>query len=372
MAVELTTLNSSVRALGMGDAFTAVADDSSSLFYNPAGLARVSGINWKIFSLGAGASGVSAYEKVKSIQDESSDEFSDTLQELTGEHISAGFGGQSIFTAPMIGFGVYNHTSARIRVDNPVYPQFNANVLNDYGYVLGFGIPVAPILHIGANLRYIKRSGANVPFGAADLADLDADAIYERMTAWGKGYGADLGMNLVLPTPILSAAIGVAWKNIGGINFKSETGAVIPRAENDLTLGAAVMFDTPILSVTPAVDFKALNRTDLQLTRKINFGIEIGLPLIDIRGGYHEGYYTVGAGVDLALFRFDVATYGVELGAYPGQIEDRRYVAQFTMELGIGNFTASGVSKSGSGSSGRSGGGGKSFWGGRKRLKQRR
>jgi len=43
-AHAISTLNSSVRALGMGDAFTAMADDSSALFYNPAGLARVSGI----------------------------------------------------------------------------------------------------------------------------------------------------------------------------------------------------------------------------------------------------------------------------------------------------------------------------------------
>lgn len=356
----------------MGDAFTAVANDHSALFYNPAGLARVSGINWKVFGLGAGASGYKAYEKVKDIGDQSTDQFADTIQELMGEPISAGFGGESIFTLPMLGFGIYNHTSARIRVDNPVYPEFNANVVNDYGYIAGLGVPVSPFLHLGASLKYIKRSGGRVNFGAGDLADLDADAIYSRLTGWGVGYGADLGMNLIIPTPILSAAIGVAWRNVGGMKFRSETTTEVPSEENEINLGASVSFDTPILSITPAVDFKALNRTDIQMVRKINFGVEIDLPLIDIRGGFHEGYYTGGVGLDLALFRVEAATYGVELGAYPGQLEDRRYVAQFTMELGIGNFTASGSSSSSSKNGGSSSSGGsRSLWGG-KRLKQRR
>ena len=37
---KLNNSYTSFRALGMGNAFTAVADDYSSLFYNPAGLAR--------------------------------------------------------------------------------------------------------------------------------------------------------------------------------------------------------------------------------------------------------------------------------------------------------------------------------------------
>ncbi len=63
-AEPTSTANSSVRALGMGDAYTALADDESALFYNPAGLARVRGINWKIFGVGAGASGLTAASKI--------------------------------------------------------------------------------------------------------------------------------------------------------------------------------------------------------------------------------------------------------------------------------------------------------------------
>jgi len=378
LSAETSTLNSNVRALGMGDAYTALADDSSSLFYNPAGLARVRGINLKLFSLRVGASGLEAYSKIKDLNSDDENAYADALRELYGEHVWSGAGGSAAFTVPMIGFAIYNHADALIRIDNPVYPEIYTSVINDYGYVLGFGIPLAPVFHLGMNLKYIKRSGARMPFGASFIADLDSDAIYNNLTKWGKGYGVDLGVNFVIPAPFFSATLSAVWKNMGEISFRSEDPtADIPRELNDITLGAAFSFDTPLLSIAPAVDIRYLNREDLQLTRKLNFGIEIGIPLIDIRGGFREGYYTAGLGVNLGLIQVDAATYGVELGDYPGQIEDRRYVLELTMELGLGNFSATssggrgGSSAASGGASGSSGGGSKSFWGGR-RLKQRR
>jgi hypothetical protein len=116
-----------------------------------------------------------------------------------------------------------------------------------------------------------------------------------------------------------------------------------------------------LVTITPAVDFTYADRPDIQLGNKIHLGVEVALPLISIRAGINQGYYTAGAGLDLGLIRADVATYGVELGEYPGQQEDRRYVAQVTFELGFDPSRFFG------GSSGKSGSGG-----GRSRLKQRR
>ena len=372
-----STANSSVRALGMGDAFTALADDSSSLFYNPAGLARVRGINWKVFSLHAGASGLEAYNKIKDLNSSGGgNELSDTIGKLYGDHVWSGVGGESIFTMPMIGFGVYNHTDALIKVDNPVYPALQTDVINDYGYTAGLGVPLGPFVQAGINLRYVKRMGARLPLGASLIADLDMDKLKGRVTGWGVGYAADTGVNLILPAPFFTATLSAVWKNMGKTIYKSSnTAQVLPSDDNNITLGAALKFDTPVLSIAPAIDFQNLNRTDIQLARKLNFGIELGLPLVDIRGGFREGYYTAGAGVNMGLFRVDVATYGVELGAYPGQIEDRRYVAEFTMELGVGNFSASGSNSTPGNSGSASGSGGsnsnRSVWGSG-RLKQRR
>ncbi len=357
----------------MGDAYTALANDESSLFYNPAGLARVHGINWKIFGLGGGASGVSAFTKAKGLSGGSASSFSNSIGQLYGEHVSTALGGESIFTMPMFGFGVYNHASALIRVDNPIYPNLHVRAINDTGYVFGVGVPAGPV-HFGLDLKYIKRSGGDIPLGPADLADLNPKTVTDNITAWGQGYGADLGMSVVLPAPFFTAAMSAVWKNMGKIEFRSLNSSPIPDEDNNVTLGLGLDFELPLVSIRPAFDFTNVNRTDLQLTRKVNFGIEIGLPIIDIRGGFREGYYTAGVGVDLGLFRVDAATYGVELGDYPGQLEDRRYVAQFTMQLGLGNFSADGSSDAKAGKAGGKAGSSSSsdsLWGGH-RLKQRR
>lgn len=370
-AAELSTLNSSVRALGMGDAFTALADDESSLFYNPAGLARVRGLNLKIFGLGATLSGVSAYEKVQDMNTQSGSGFADAVGDLYGEKIFVGAGGEATFTMPMLGFGVYDHAGASVRVDNPVYPALKARVLNDYGYVMGFGAPLAPVLHAGLALKYIKRTGADKTFGPGALADLQPDVITSRLTPWGVGYGLDLGVTAIVPAPFFSAALSAAWKNVGGIKFRSDNLDDIPSEPNNMTLGVGLDFDLPLMRIRPAIDVTYLNDANLQLMRKINMGVEIDLPIIDVRAGFHEGYYTVGVGLDMGLFRVDAATYGVELGDYPGQLEDRRYVAQFTMELGLGDFSVTGDSKKGGSGSKAGTKSNSSVWGG-KRLKQRR
>ena len=41
-------MNSGARSLGMGGAYTALANDATAIFYNPAGLAKINSVN--IFS----------------------------------------------------------------------------------------------------------------------------------------------------------------------------------------------------------------------------------------------------------------------------------------------------------------------------------
>lgn len=365
-AAETSEINRSVRALGMGNAFTAVVDDHTALFYNPAGLSRVTGINLRVFGINAGAGGVDNLTKLKDLKSE--EKFSETVQELYGEQLYVGAGGGSFVSIPGFAAGVYDHLEASIQISNPVYPTIDTNVINDLGYTAGFGLPIGPFLAAGMNLRYIKRTGARGTYSGATVADLDSEAIVSDTMRWGRGYAADIGANLTIPAPLIKGVLSAVWKNVGETQFKSENGSEVPSEPSEMIVGAAVDFDAGLVSVTPAIDFKYLNRDDLQLARKINFGIEIGLPLLDIRGGFSQGYYTAGAGVNLGLFQVNAATYGVELGEYPGQIEDRRYVIEFSMDLGIGNFSVDPNRKS---TSGGSGGGSRSIWGGR-RLKQRR
>jgi hypothetical protein len=140
-------------------------------------------------------------------------------------------------------------------------------------------------------------------------------------------------------------------------------------------VGMAGDLRLPFVAIRPAFDVRHITDQDMQLFRKFNFGVEISLPLIDIRAGYSEGYLAYGAGMSFGPIRVDGASYGVELGDYPGQIEDRRYMAQVTIELDLGSFgvdDSKSDPKSKSGKGGSSSGSSNSIWGGTTKLKERR
>lgn len=353
----------SIRAMGMGNAYSAVVSDSDALFYNPAGIARISGFNWLIADPWVGLSGVEALEDVQDIQ--SSDTFADSVRELYGDRVWMGFGAKSTFGIPYFAVGVYDHLNASLDINNPVYPNLDIAAVNDFGYVMGLGIPVLPVFELGLVLKYIQRTGSRVPFGPSFVSSLDPDLIRSNVERKGTGYGLDLGANFRIPGP-LSVVLSGVWKNVGELSFRPDSGEAPPSEPNEMNVGAAIELDVPLLEVRPTVEFKHLNRNDIQLGKKVHMGLEISLPLIDVRGGFHQGYYTAGAGLNLGILRVDVATWGVEMGDYPGQKEDRRYALQATIELGFDpnlSFLGGGSGGSGGGSSAQS-----PF----RRLKQRR
>jgi hypothetical protein len=118
----------------------------------------------------------------------------------------------------------------------------------------------------------------------------------------------------------------------------------------------------------------------VQLGKKIHMGIELGLPLLTLRAGLYQGYYSYGVGLDLGLVQIEAASWGTELGEYPGQLESRRYMAQLTMRIGFdlglkpGGGSSSGKAGSGSsgGANGGGSGGGSKGWGNGRKVKQRR
>lgn len=360
---DILPIYSNARALGMGNAQYALVSDKTSVFYNPAGLARARGFTWSILGVGAGINSdlLTNYESFSNLDAGSG--FSSFIDDFYGDQIFANASGLTAITLPFISLVAYNQTYASIAVHNPVYPELPTRFINDYGYAIGLGLPIFPMIHMGVALKRIKRTGAETTYRASSLADLDPEVIKSDLTKWGVGYGLDFGGNLALDLPFVDVVLSAVWQNIGDTTFRSENLDEIPTEKSSMGLGAGVLIDLPLVSIAPAIDITHLNRSDIQLLRKINMGVEVGIPLLDLRAGFQQGYYTLGAGVGLGPIQVDVATYGVELGDYPGQIEDRRYMVEFTLELGLGSGTFGGSSSE---SSGRS-----SIWGGR-RLKQRR
>jgi len=375
-AFDTVGVTPSARALGMGNAYIGVVDDIDAMFYNPASLAKVHGIQLDLLSVGGAGKNFDDYKTIKDLADSGAN-LATAIPPLYGKDFYYGGQARTGIALPMFGLIAYDAVNASLSVHNPPYTQVDLNATNDYAYALGFGVPISPFLQIGAEGRYIKRTGTDYTYSGGTLGSLSSNQIKSDALAWGTGYEFDMGANLIVPTPIFTFDFSVVWQNIGTTTFKQAASNHVPSTPANLMAGVAGELRLPLITIRPAVDMRYISDESIQLFRKFNFGVEISLPLIDIRGGFSEGYYTYGAGASFGPIRVDAASYAVELGDYPGQKEDRRYMAQLTLELDIGWFGVDGSSSdSGSGSrSGSSSSGGSSsssFWGGSGRLKERR
>lgn len=372
-AAELNNNWLSTRALGMGNAYTSIVNDADALFYNPAGLANVSGVNWTFFDLHGGLNGLEAIENAQTVTS-AGDDMQEALRKLYGKKIWVGGGGKTAVTTPYFGIAGFVNTSTGLITTNSPNPHIDPSLVFDYGAVAGFAVPIVPgFFNIGLSMKRVNRTGTTQSIGAGTLATLDVDALKEEFKRRGTGYGLDFGAQFRLPGPI-SPSLSFVYRDMGYTTFTHEEGAGAPsRIEPEMILGGGVEFSAPLIKVTPVFDYRYTNRPEIQLGKKINLGLELSLPLLDLRAGLHQGYYSAGVGLNLALLRVDVATWGVEMGEYPGQREDRRYMAQLTFELGFDplGLIGGGLGSSSRSSNGNSLGSGSSSTSTR-RLKQRR
>lgn len=331
----------SVRALGMGNAYTSVVNNSDAIFYNPAGLAKMSGFRWTILDPALGTNTYDSYQKYLDIAEDSSD-VDQIINELYGEEVTVYSGAKTLLSFGGFSFGAYGIVDGNFLVNNPVFPNIESAYRVDYGFVAGAGFDLVPeFVQIGLQARRVARQGGAVPIGVATIATLDSDTIQDELNRSGIGYAFDWGMTLSFPGA-LKPTLAFSWRDMGDTSFEPTDGAVAPDpVRQEQVIGLGINYESLLMDIKPAIDFRFLNDSDTQLGKKINLGVEFSWPIVDVRGGFHQGYYTLGTSFDLWIFRVDAATYGVELGEYPGQLEDRRYMVQLSFEFGIdpGNFS---------------------------------
>lgn len=331
-ATELFENQFSIRALGMGNAYTAIVDDGDSLYYNPAGLMGVSGLNWTVLDPFVGADGGDIYSVITDAR--SSSTYAATLRKLFGKKVWVGAGTKSAVTMRGFGIGIYDSLNFSANLKNPAFPTLTVSAINDYAMVMGVAFKLIPdVIDMGFTGRRITRVGGRIPIGVETLSTLSNQDVQNRLANQGSGIGLDMGVNLHLPSST-NPTLSFVWKDVGNTTFVKETGVQAPPMQtSEMIFGYGMEIDALILKVRPTLDYKHMNEWNEVVTKKIHAGIEFELPVVSMRGGLHQGYYTAGLGLNFGLFRMDFATWGVEQGEHAGQDEDRRYAAQLKVEL---------------------------------------
>lgn len=339
-AEEYKGFHKGIRPLGMGGAFTAVADDHNSIFYNTAGLAQADG-----FGIGILNPYVSVSENSIDLMNDFNDADTDNTEEVN--NLMKDYVGETnnikVATDIYTGFKVKNvgimvsaigQADTTITIHNPVWPEAHIKAVVDYGAIIGAGVDVPMVkgLKLGASIKAITRESLDEVYTALDIADDDtdfADRIEDDMQS-GSGVCLDIGaLYSVKGIPFTDLNLAFTGQNIPEMDFGD---AVANKSQYNI--GAALQQKFGILQLTEAIDYMDITDNlvgDDAIEKKLHFGVEAKIPVLSVRAGLNQGYYTVGASVDLKIIRFDVVSYGEEIGVYAGQKEDRRLAAQVSM-----------------------------------------
>lgn len=192
----------SFRALGMGNAFTAVADDYSLLFYNPAGLAKKKKGEIQFTIAGAGVSAKTT-KLVKDIDDASksattesakAQAISDALEPYYGVPLGGRVQALEFFwVRPNWGIALLPlDLTIDIGVHRQLGPALDLNIKKDTTIAYGYGTHITDTLAAGATFKFIHRDSVEQAVSALELAS-DSDILSSKRFKEGTNLDFDLG-----------------------------------------------------------------------------------------------------------------------------------------------------------------------------------
>lgn len=321
--------NSTTRSLSMGNVGIASAEDAATaMFYNPAALARGKRASVEIFnpqfdsgsSIFSGA-GVSKHISLK-----------DVKPELERKPNRGSYLGGSLY--PNVSAQNFNFGILMKGEGGSYYDGTNLHYVSRYLVIPTMGLSMGTFggrFRLGAAVRGIQYSGND-----ETVKGLHGGEGYTVDMREGVGLGLDAGALITMPWKALPT-FGFVARNVGdtsfpgGAAFSFNAGDSRPREKIKMTYDAGFSLapkvgQRSVLSL--AVDYRdALNVNDINVKRRINLGVELGMSrTVYVRLGVSRGYWTAGMGLASKHGSLDLGTYAEELNARGFRVvEDRRF-----------------------------------------------
>ncbi len=336
-AEELPVFYRGVRPLGMGGAFTAVADDENAMFYNPAGLNNIQGFHgMEILNpiVEVGTNTIDFYQDLDdaldaSTQTERDQKTADVLTRSIGEHLHMR---ASLFPNVVFhnfGLGILGQGFFDGEPNHPMgetFPLLQVRAGYDLALLLSGAHGIfGQYLQIGLTAKIIRRSLVDKGYTVREIVDQDGISLSDDIKH-GVGIGSDVGAILRLPI-LFTPAIGITVQNVGDIDL--DKAGKIPQQIN---AGVALKPPFPLGQLVLAADVVDIGKelgNDNDQYKRLHLGAEYSpIGMLSLRAGLNQGYPTFGATLNLWLLKIVGAYYVEEIGAFAGQRDDQRYVVQ--------------------------------------------
>ena len=345
-----------IRALGLGEAVTAVADDQMALYYNPAGLARLNGWSLEVLNI---AGGLNEYTTPTAFMGLAKD-FSNAkdtpskinvIQNQLGRNFYTRFMFNPYIVKPGFGLAAMEDFELNAAINSPKDNFVDLVLRSDTDLRAGVAIQLFnEKLALGVAGAFRNRILINGDIGLDKLTGFldksDGRSTIDKlkdMGASGAGVGWDLGMLLTpwetwkptLGVSVLNFADTILWANRLGKTIANEEAAPLPQSVN---AGISLTPTVPLgwfgtLFGRASLDMRDIN-LPLPASHKWRLGLEGGWDhLATAQLGYSEGSWTAGFEIRMYIINLRFATYKVERGYYAGDASERRYLAGFKFLL---------------------------------------
>lgn len=340
---EYPRMMTSVRAMGMGNAFFGVSDDKYAGFYNPAGLA-MNKSHWNFdlipLTIGANSNIVNNGQDLLNVFTSgglTQEALIQTLDGMMGQYNNLNPVSMfPAFTYKNWSFGLFFNSNVNLLTYNRVMPTIGVKVHADAGGIFTYAHSFLEdkSLHFGVSVLGFYRMGYTGSFTAIELASLNTNELLSNMlnnTGWGILGSVGIMYELPWLRKELNARVGLSFNDFGYTSFAPGLDEINPT----LNLSLAISPNWNFISSNIVIDFNDLifmNGKDNSFGKRVNIGAEVGFwNRIFLRTGLHQGYWTAGAGVNVWALRINYAYYTEELGAYAGQYPDSRHVLEIVL-----------------------------------------
>jgi len=340
-AAEPAFIRESIRARGMGNAFTAAANDEMLLFYNPAALRSVyynmyevvgfnTTTNENTINLGKSSSGFS------------------TIGSLAGKKIYNEVNlGLLSHVNSRFGWSFFSNGLVDIQVRNPIIPYLETKAYVQTGLAGGMAWSFLDFqLDLGLGVKLVQRSGIDTKLHIFDEAIIEftedqKTTKLQKKFASKAAFAPDAGVIYHFDSyHNMEPKVAFSLQNIGGLDF--EGAGKVPMTMN---IGVSTESEFNGLDMILAADYRDLadsqemiSKGNIMTERNIKIGVEFGWKklfnghhLISLRAGRNGPYNSVGWSMNLFGFKVDFAKYSEEIGGYAGELEDKRTSLQVSL-----------------------------------------